>query len=117
MKPSERTVLQACFEKTKKLFETKRQPEDWADNIIQGSSGLKTKLQWKHFYTWLANPNNYDEENTSNLTIEPQILENIEPYPEHMVVETYQNGPAETLIRVINTRPLHYDSDDEKVHS
>ena len=113
MNASERAVLQRCFHKTKGLFQRRTQSEDWAENIIDGSKELKTPREWKHFYAWLANPNKYDEEATEKLVIDNTMTE-IESYPKHMVVETYQNGPCETIIHVTNPT-LYSQQDDEKV--
>ena len=107
MNPSEREELHRCFSKTKKLFKRKRGSESWADNLIEGTKGLKTPLQWKHMYTWLANPRGYNEAETDSLPID-NSTGHIKPYPSHMKVETFQNG-AETIVRVINTRDKDVD--------
>ena len=113
MNSDERNALHRCFNQTKELFQRKTQSEDWAENIITGSQGLTTQRQWKHYYVWLANPKNYDEERTERMEIDntpPQI----DPYPQGMKVETFQNGPCETIIHVKNP---HWNkrNDEEKV--
>ena len=110
MKTDERNVLQSCFAKTKNLFIKKNTAEDWAHNIIEGSSALKTGLQWKHYYVWLANPNNYNEAEADKLSTASEAFV-LEPYSDCMKVETIQNGPCETIINVINVG----EQDDEKV--
>ena len=109
MKADERKILHACFEKTKNLFIKRNSAEDWSHNIIEGSRELKTALQWKHFYVWMANPNNYDEEEASKLSVptEPVVLDG---YDACMRVDTFQNGPCETIVHVINV-----GEQDEKV--
>ena len=111
MNPHEREILQRCLKKTKDLFQRKQRSEDWAENLIEGSRGLTTPAQWKHFYVWLANPNNYDEERTSKMEVD-KTLTAIEKYPDCMVVDTVQNGPCETIIHVKN--PLFYKPMEEE---
>ena len=113
MKSAERENLQRCFVKTQGLFSTRKQSESWADNIIDGSDGLKTPREWKHFYVWLANPRGYDEERTERMEIdtEPPCIES---YDDCMKVETFQNG-TETIINVINPGWGQNTQDDEKV--
>jgi len=108
MDADERDILQKAFAKTKKLFQTKKQAEDWAHNLIEGSNALKTPLQWKHYYAWLANPRKYNEQYIAEMPdcTEPAL---IKPYDSCMRVETTQNGPYETIINVV-----HRTDDDEK---
>ena len=100
MQTDERETLQRCFAKTKGLFMKHTMSEDWADNITNGSLELKTPLQWKHFYVWLANPNGYNEAATDALEIYNSMT-NIDPYPSNMVVETFKNG-TDTMVYVKN---------------
>ena len=110
MNPAEREILHACFEKTKEMFQTKNRAEDWSDNIIEGSRFLKTKLQWKHFYSWLANPTGYSEKETDLLPTSSEKFE-IPQYPDNMRVQYYPNG-SETIVCVTN--PIYDSSEDEK---
>ena len=115
MNSDERNVLHRCFAKTKDLFTRKNQSEDWSHNLIEGSKGLRTPSQWKHYYAWLANPNNYNEDEVASLKIDNSLTE-IEPYDSCMVVETFENGPCETIINVKN-RTLYGKQDDEKTEA
>ena len=114
MNSDERTVLQQCFAQTKELFMNKTQSEDWADNLINGSKGLTTPRQWKHYYVWLANPKQYDEERTEQMEIDA-TPPRIDPYPPGMKVDTFQNGKCETHIHVTNPNWYkHEEQNDEK---
>ena len=108
MTPEERTVLQVAINRTTKLFKNRRTARDWSDNILQGSRNLTTPNVWKHYYAWLANPTNYSEEDTDNLSIEEYTPACIAPYPDGMKVTSFKNG-NETIIRVSN--PALYDDD------
>lgn len=112
MNSDERAALQRCFNQTKELFQRKTQSEDWAENLITGSQGLTTQRQWKHYYVWLANPKNYDEERTERMEIDTTPPK-IDPYPPGMKVETFQNGPCETLVHVTNPHWNKSQQDDE----
>ena len=111
MDDDERNVLHKCFAKTKELFMKQNSSEDWSHNLIEGSSELSTPLQWKHFYVWLANPNNYNEEETAKLSTMSGTA-TIEPYADCFKVDTIQNGPCETIINVVNTNTS--EQEDEK---
>ena len=109
MNPAERTVFEKCVKKTTELFKRRNLAEEWANNLIEGSKGLTTGNQWKHFYAWLSNPDNYNEEEVNALkTIGTEIPSNLEDYPDYMKVETFQNG-VETLVYV-----THKDKEDEE---
>jgi len=112
MNPKERSVFQKAIAETTDLFKRRSQAEDWSRNLIEGSRELKTPHQWKHFYTWLANPNQYNEEETNKMEIATEAAK-IEPYDSCMRTETFQNGPCETIINVINTSG-HSEQDEEK---
>jgi len=111
MKSSERAILHRCLNKTKGLFEHRKRSEDWAENLIEGSRGLTTPAQWKHFYVWLANPTQYNEEATEAMEIDNSLTK-IDEYDDCMEVETFQNGPCETIIYVKNT--AFHTKDEEK---
>lgn len=110
MNTVERATLHRCFEKTKELFSTHKHSESWSHNLIEGTRELSTPLQWKHMYVWLANPLGYDETKVSNMVVDPNPPR-IDPYPDQMSVNTFQNG-NETIIHVKN--PIWYKSEDEK---
>ena len=97
------------------MFMKNNMAQDWSTNIIEGSKALRTPTQWKHYYVWLANPNNYNEEEANLLEID-QNPPLIEPYPECMKVETFQNG-NETIVSVTNPTLYPTQADDEKVES
>ena len=110
MNSSERAVLHKSFKKTKDLLMRRNSSEQWSQNLIEGSSMLKTPLQWKHYYVWLANPNGYNEKEVDALKID-NTPPKIEPYPSHMKVERFQNGSD---ITVVVTNSQLCSSDDEK---
>jgi len=112
MKSDERATLHRCLNKTKGLFERRKRSEDWATNLIEGSRGLTTPTQWKHYYVWLANPNQYNEEATDKLEIDNSLTK-IDEYSGGLEVNTFQNGPCETIIHVKN--PAYYPHEDEKI--
>lgn len=100
MNPAERIVFEKCVKKTTDLFKRRNLAEDWANNLIEGSKGLVTGNQWKHFYAWLSNPNNYNELEVNALeTVGTELPSNLGDYPDYMKVETFQNG-VETLVYV-----------------
>ena len=112
MNPVERATLHRCFAKTKELFQKNKQSESWSHNLIHGTRELTTPLQWKHMYVWLANPRGYDEGKVHSMEIDT-TPPRIDPYPEEMNVNTFQNG-HETIIHVKN--PMWYETqDDEKI--
>ena len=113
MNLDERVVLQQSLKKTQDLFERRNRSEDWAENLIEGSKNLTTKAQWKHYYVWLANPHKYNEDAVDGMEID-NSLKKIDEYPEHMEVETFQNGPCETLIHVKNPQ-FHTNMEEEKM--
>ena len=104
MNPTERAVLKQAFKKTTDLFKRRNTTEDWARNLRDGSSELTTKLQWTHFYTFLANPRKYKEENVCLKTAfeEHHSKECIPPYESCFHVQEWKNG-TETIINVTNT--------------
>ena len=112
MNSDELSILRRCLKNTKKLFQRRGRSEDWAENLIEGSRELTTPTQWKHFYVWLANPNKYDEDAIDEMEVD-NSLTTIDEYPEGMEVETFQNGPCETIIHVKNTK--FYTNDEEKI--
>ena len=112
MNSDERAILHRCLNKTKGLFERRTRSEDWSHNLIEGSRGLTTATQWKHFYVWLANPNQYNEDAVEKLEIDNSLTK-IEEYADCMEVHTFQNGPCEQIIHVKN--PAFYTNEDEKI--
>ena len=87
MDSNERTVLQRAFLKTEELFRKHKSAESWSDNIIRGSEELRTKRQWKHFYSYLANPHGYNEAAVEKqTTIGEEERTEVASYPDNMVV-------------------------------
>ena len=88
-------------DKTKELFKTRRAAEDWGRNIIEGSEGLESKLEWGNYYSFLAKPNNFTIKNSF---IYADADEKIEyEYPEHMKTVIHKNG-SETFIHIKNEK-------------
>ena len=110
----ERSVLEGVFRKTLDLFKKRNTSEDWSRNLVEGSRGLRTRLQWKHFYAFLANPRGYDEKLVCRETAEAEHHAGpcITPYPPCYEVHEYQNG-NETIIHVRN-KELYPEECDEK---
>lgn len=108
MKQTERDVLEKCLKNTADLFKRRPQSESWANNLIEGSRILTTKGQWKHFYTWIANPTKYcfeEAEKTTPATEQTIISE----YSSEYDVKHFKNG-CETIIHVTKKK----SQDDEK---
>jgi len=119
LKDEERAVLHGAFERTKDLFKRRNTSEDWALNLVEGSKDLTTPLQWTHYYTFLANPNGYKEEEVCLKTAEEEYANNpnlIPPYEDCFEVTEYKNG-NETIIYVKNKNlhpPKEEDEEDEE---
>jgi hypothetical protein len=108
------SVLQYSVRKTKDLFARRPSAEDWARNLLEGSKRLKSKHDWDKFYTFITNPEAYEEGEIPEDFSPAKISEGIPTdYPTHMKVVKTMNG-NETLIHVVNTRRSR-DEDDEKV--
>jgi hypothetical protein len=106
------TVLQYSVRKTKDLFARRPSAEDWARNLLEGSKRLNTKHDWDKFYTFITNPDAYEEGEISEHFLPAKISEGIPTdYPSHMKVVKIMNG-NETVIHVVNTHKR--DEDDEK---
>ena len=116
MDPLEQTVLQKAIAATVDLFKTRTDSEDWVRNIVEGSKTLTTPLQWTHFYTFLTNPNGYDESKVDINSTAGEEYNNEytrTPYESCLEEVHYKNGPNETIIHVKNNS-LYLDQDDEK---
>jgi hypothetical protein len=106
------TVLQYSVRKTKDLFARRPSAEDWARNLLEGSKRLKTKHDWDKFYTFITNPEAFEEGEIPDHFSQAKISEGIPTdYPPHMKVVKIMNG-NETMIHVVNTRKR--GEDDEK---
>ena len=101
MNDEERNNFKESVRKTTELFKRRNTPEDWARNLIDGSSSLKTGNSWKHFYAWLSNPAKYNEEEVNNMGTLATEKTVIEPYDDCMRVDTFENG-NEILVHVKN---------------
>ena len=92
-----------AIEKTKQLFKTRTDPSWWSANIIEGSEGLETKLEWKHYYSYICDPHKYDPEKIDevitldDLHVMPEIKKF--DYGPEFTVKEYKNG-CETFVRV-----------------
>ena len=111
MSPEDRILFQQAVQKTTELFKKRTTARDWSDNIIQGSSMLNTKNSWKHYYAWLGNPQNYNEEQTDQLEVVPTTEDDIGCYDKRLTVSKFKNG-NETLIHIKN--PSLHTQNDEK---
>ena len=71
--------ISVAIRETNELFKRRSDPTFWAANLIDGSTSLKTALEWTHYYAWIANPQNYDpKKNYVAMNPEEQII-----YDEH----------------------------------
>ena len=98
--------LAIAMERTKKLFHERDTAEDWGRNIIEGSAGLKTEHDWTLYYSYLTNPNGFDE-TVCQSTLNPNEI--IPPLPEGLVAEETRNG-TDIHILIKNVKNI----DDEK---
>ena len=90
-----------AVDKTKELFKTRKSALDWGRNIIEGSTGLISKLEWGNYYSFLANPSNFTIKN-SFVYADPNEKISYE-YPDHMTTEVHKNG-TDTFIHVKNEK-------------
>jgi len=108
----ERAQLHLAFEKCKEL--SKKNYTRFVYNVSTARNMLTTDWQISHFHAWLANPHGYNEQ-TVDLCEAIRTPMEIIPYADHMVVDTYQNGPNETIIHVRNTHfGTKVSQEDEK---
>ena len=109
MNDADRKDFNEAIDTTTELFKRRRTAEDWVRNIEEGSKSLKTGHAWKHYYAWLANPQQYNEEEVNGLDIiDTNDTSVIKEWPKCMVVETVKNG-HEIIINVVKQK-----TDDEK---
>ena len=52
--------IQKAIALLKKNFERNNNSNSWADNIVNASKHLCGRVEWAHFYHFLANPRGYD---------------------------------------------------------
>ena len=111
LSPQEINGLETAFAKTLTLFQKNRNAESWSDNIIHGSTSLKTQAQWTQYQAWLANPELYD---LANPVADVDVTSlKIPAYPPNLEVSKFQNG-SETIVHVVN-KSLYVDEvEDEK---
>jgi len=95
----ERAQLHLAFEKCKEL--SKKNYTRFVYNVSTARTMLTTDWQVRHLHAWLANPRGY-EEHAVDICEAISTPMKMEPYEDHMVVDTYQNGPNETIIHVRN---------------
>ena len=98
------TDLQYSIRKTKDLFKRRATAEDWARNLLEGSTRLKTAADWDQFYVFLTDPMAYDDGDIAVKMNTCSVQEGVPTdYPAHMKVLKTQNG-GETIIHVVNTQ-------------
>ena len=95
------------IEAYKKLLETRTHVDDWALNLIEAEKLIESEEEGRHFYHFIMNPEAYDPKTVHTETLGDAIDKGlctniIEPYPEHMKMECYNNG-LETFVYVRNT--------------
>ena len=105
-----------AIEKTEKLFLENGDPLDWSDNIVNGSKGLETKMEWGNYIQWLHNSDDFQVKND----IEFADLENCDifddyEYPSNFEQIEYKNG-TDTVIHIKNNHFYEptQTQDDEK---
>ena len=104
--------VRSAIEKTKKLF-AERPTGFWSRNLIDGSAGLQSELEWTHYYAWLANPLLYKETNKYTPYTETPVF----TLPNELELVTYENGPQESIIHIKAGECDEKEAEDEKVAS
>ena len=97
--------LRIALERTRELFRTRDHSEDWGRNIIEGSEGLCTERDWLLYYSFLTNPEAFDE----NAELVPMKMEPMPPPPPEFDIIEHKNGTETTIIY-----KRKRDIDDEK---
>ena len=104
--------LWSAIDLTEKLFKENTTPEDWSDNIIEGSKNLKTSLEYGNYVNWLTNSTDFKVKHEIEFaSCEEKILENHE-YPDGYEEKYFKNGND----YVIHVKNNHFGKtqDDEK---
>lgn len=98
--------LEMALARTQRLFKERKASEDWAQNIIEGAAGLSTQRDWMLYYSFLANPGEFNPDAVL-VPAEDVIIPKPDP---NYVVKEYQNGSETTIVY---TRKKE-DEEDEK---
>ena len=115
MSPEELKNLWVAIHKTQELFKTRSGTSDWQRNIVDGSSSLKTKIEWSNFYAWLANPSQFiPKENEEDFKFEEdcELWKNYK-YPEGVHEKIFKNG-NETMIHIVNDKWYANDAEEDE---
>ena len=111
--------LWAAIDKTEKLFQENGDPEDWSDNIVDGSKGLRSRLEWGNYIKWLHNSVDFEVEHDMEFADMEKcsILDEYE-YPEQFETIEYKNG-TDTVLHIKNNHfhqppSVSSSQDDEK---
>ena len=102
--------LKLAIQLVDKLFNERDGAEWWAANIEDASKHLTDPSDWTRFYSYMANPEQFDP-NAQLQTIEDSMDIDYQ-YPSHMKEVVYKNG-SDTIIHVKNMLE-NMDVDDEK---
>ena len=86
--------LAAAIGRTKALFLERTRSEDWSQNVVEGSAGIRTLQDWTKYYSFLSNPEEFDPEVDLPTINGDEVIEG--PPPGLEVVE-YRNGTDFTI--------------------
>jgi DNA invertase Pin-like site-specific DNA recombinase len=105
----------------KKLLDQRPDPSFWSDNIIDASSVLKNPEDWRIFYLYLTDGQNFNVDNPVLRETLADIEENtvIPDYLPNQKVTEVANGPQETyiLVETMSEDEKADEKDDEKEFS
>ena len=104
----ERRILHEAFKQCEMMF--RKNCMRFHYNLTQSTKHLNTDWQMKHFYAWVANPRDYNEDEVDLLETGFDGME-IEPYENYMEVHSFPNGD-ECFIHVKNSKL--YSQEEEK---
>ena len=86
--------LRQALTQTRDLFKDRCTSDDWGRNIIEGSYGIKTERDWLLYYSFLANPEAFDE----NAELVPSKIEPVAPPPNEFNITYHDNGNETTIV-------------------
>ena len=106
--------LSRAIDLLKKLFNDRHAPEWWSQNIIDASRHLSKPEDWTKFYSYMANPQNFDPDQTVVPMTDDEIkkAEAMLELPAGLEEVIFQKGPEDTTVHV---RKIPVVVDDEKV--
>jgi hypothetical protein len=99
----------------KRLLTQRPDPSWWSENIVDASSILEKPEDWRIFYMYLTDGDQFDMDNPQlRETVGEQERNIIPDYDSNQEVTEIQNGPYETYV-MVNTVEEKKSDDDEKI--